>query len=58
MAVTTAQELIVRIDRLMIAAKELVGEQYHISGLGCFVKKGGVTFQAPTTEHVRPAHNV
>ncbi|KAG6878664.1 hypothetical protein C0992_007732 [Termitomyces sp. T32_za158] len=32
--VSTAYGLITRLDRLMVAAKEIVGEQYHIQGLG------------------------
>lgn len=31
---STAYGLITRLDRLMVAAKEIVGEQYHIHGLG------------------------
>ncbi|KAI0089790.1 hypothetical protein BDY19DRAFT_888753 [Irpex rosettiformis] len=31
---TTAFGIIVRLDRLMLATKELVGEQYHIHGVG------------------------
>ncbi|KAG6840493.1 hypothetical protein C0991_006363 [Blastosporella zonata] len=32
--VSTAYGLITRLDRLMVAAKEIVGEQYHIYGIG------------------------
>ncbi|KAI0820568.1 hypothetical protein BC628DRAFT_1330069 [Trametes gibbosa] len=32
--VTTAFGLVLRFDKLMVAAKELVGEQYHIHGIG------------------------
>ncbi|KAH8091403.1 hypothetical protein BXZ70DRAFT_909843 [Cristinia sonorae] len=32
--VTTAFGIIVRLDKLMVATKELVGEQYHIHGVG------------------------
>ncbi|KAG5350460.1 hypothetical protein C0989_010958 [Termitomyces sp. Mn162] len=32
--VSTAYGLITRLDRLMVAAKEIVGEQYHIHGIG------------------------
>ena len=32
--VVTAFGIITRLDRLMRAAKELVGEQYHIHGVG------------------------
>ena len=31
---TTAFGIILRLDKLMVAAKELVGEQYHIHGIG------------------------
>jgi hypothetical protein len=32
--VTTAFGIITRLDRLMVAVKEVVGEQYHIDGVG------------------------
>jgi hypothetical protein len=32
--VSTAFGIVSRLDRLMVAAKEIVGEQYHIRGLG------------------------
>lgn len=32
--VTTAFGLVLRLDKLMVATKELVGEQYHIQGIG------------------------
>lgn len=32
--VTTAFGIILRLDKLMVATKELVGEQYHIHGIG------------------------
>ncbi|THH28781.1 hypothetical protein EUX98_g5402 [Antrodiella citrinella] len=32
--VTTAFGIVMRLDRLMMATKELVGEQYHIRGIG------------------------
>ncbi|OCH87285.1 hypothetical protein OBBRIDRAFT_814199 [Obba rivulosa] len=32
--VTTAFGIIMRLDKLMVATKELVGEQYHIHGIG------------------------
>jgi hypothetical protein len=32
-AVTTAFHVVVALDRIMLATKELVGEQYHIDGL-------------------------
>ena len=32
--VSTTFTIITRLDRLMVAAKEVVGEQYHIHGVG------------------------
>ncbi|KAG6811615.1 hypothetical protein H0H92_006630 [Tricholoma furcatifolium] len=32
--VSTAYGIVTRLDRLMVAAKEIVGEQYHIYGIG------------------------
>lgn len=32
--ISTACSLMSRLDRLMMAAKEIVGEQYHIHGVG------------------------
>lgn len=32
--VSTAFSVITRLDRLMVATKEVVGEQYHIHGVG------------------------
>ncbi|KAH8109100.1 hypothetical protein DFH11DRAFT_1629750 [Phellopilus nigrolimitatus] len=37
--VATAFGIITRLDRLMIATKELVGEQYHIHGLPVYIHK-------------------
>jgi hypothetical protein len=34
--VSTAFRLINRLDRLMLAAKDIVGEQYHIHGVGMY----------------------
>ena len=34
MGVSTAFAIVTRLDQLMIATKELVGEQYHIDGMG------------------------
>ena len=31
--VTTAFGIVLRLDKLMVATKELVGEQYHIHGI-------------------------
>lgn len=37
--VSTAYGIVSRLDRLMIATKALVGEQYHINGLPLYVSK-------------------
>ena len=38
--VSTAFGIVNYLDKLMVATKELVGEQYHIHGIG-IVRKGG-----------------
>ena len=38
--VSTAFSIVNNLDKLMVATKELVGEQYHIHGIG-LVQKGG-----------------
>lgn len=40
----------------MHATKELVGEQYHIRGVGYVSKVGGVEM-SPRTDVVRPIHD-
>jgi Aromatic acid exporter family member 2 len=40
--VSTAFAIINTLDRLMVAAKELVGEHYHIHGIGVSVRSTGV----------------
>ena len=48
--ITTAFGVINRLDQLMLAAKEVVGEHYHIHGVG-----GGTTSANPILkEGVRP----
>ncbi len=39
--VTTAFGIVLRLDKLMVATKELVGEQYHIHGIGVPEPKSG-----------------
>ena len=39
--VSTAFSIVNHLDKLMVATKELVGEQYHIHGIG-IVQKGGL----------------
>lgn len=34
MGIATAFGIVTRLDRLMVAVKEVVGEQYHIHGVG------------------------
>ncbi|KAI0318290.1 hypothetical protein OF83DRAFT_1057097 [Amylostereum chailletii] len=55
--VSTAYGIITRLDRLMMATKELVGEQYHIHGVGFVAKTGGVEM-ASRTNSLRPAMDV
>ncbi|EDQ99398.1 uncharacterized protein LACBIDRAFT_316563 [Laccaria bicolor S238N-H82] len=56
--VSTAYGIVNRLDRLMIAVKEVVGEQYHITGVG-FMARGGSTLElAPSTLHYRPPRDV
>ncbi|EPQ61261.1 hypothetical protein GLOTRDRAFT_54150 [Gloeophyllum trabeum ATCC 11539] len=50
-AVSTSYGIMTRLDRLMVATKEIVGEQYHIHGVGL---KGMNT----RTNSVRPAMDV
>ncbi|KAE9392227.1 hypothetical protein BT96DRAFT_924850 [Gymnopus androsaceus JB14] len=60
--VSTAFGIVSRLDRLMLAAKEIVGEQYHIRGLGfgghgatplATVKGGGVPLGSRTSTRMR-----
>jgi len=55
--VSTAFGIVTRFDRLMHATKELVGEQYHIHGVGLIPKVGGVEMVSGTAS-VRPIHDV
>ncbi|KIY44983.1 hypothetical protein FISHEDRAFT_50366 [Fistulina hepatica ATCC 64428] len=41
-SVSTAFGILTRLDRLMVAAKEIVGEQYHIQGVGGGIRGHGV----------------
>lgn len=54
--VSTAFGIVTRFDRLMHATKELVGEQYHIHGVGYISKIGGVEMVSSTAS-VRPIHD-
>ncbi|KAF9220310.1 hypothetical protein BS17DRAFT_739428 [Gyrodon lividus] len=58
--VSTAFGIVTRLDRLMVAVKELVGEQYHIDGVGLPLhhrRPPGVEMRSPTVSIVRPASN-
>lgn len=59
--VATAFGIVNRLDRLMLAVKEVVGEQYHIHGLGVNpgLGHGGVELGPRTsTVHFRPPNDV
>ncbi|KAH7888067.1 hypothetical protein F5I97DRAFT_1806524 [Phlebopus sp. FC_14] len=58
--VSTAFGIVTRLDRLMVAVKELVGEQYHIHGVGLPLYRGrsyGVEMRSPTIS-IRPVQDV
>ncbi|KAF9237247.1 hypothetical protein BU15DRAFT_88826 [Melanogaster broomeanus] len=50
--VSTAFGIVTRLDRLMVAVKELVGEQYHIDGIGLPLHHRSVAaeMRSPTSE--------
>ncbi|KIK91214.1 hypothetical protein PAXRUDRAFT_150011 [Paxillus rubicundulus Ve08.2h10] len=59
--VSTAFGIVTRLDRLMVAVKELVGEQYHIDGIGLPLhhrRPSGVEMRSPTISLVPAAPNV
>lgn len=60
--VSTAFRLVNRLDRLMVAAKDIVGEQYHIHGIGLMStpKNGNAVGlgQGTSTVHFRPPKDV
>ncbi|KZP16769.1 hypothetical protein FIBSPDRAFT_1047238 [Athelia psychrophila] len=47
--VATTFAIVTRLDRLMVATKNLVGEQYHIHGVGLWDKHKGVELGSRTT---------
>ncbi|KAA1476343.1 hypothetical protein DENSPDRAFT_932985 [Dentipellis sp. KUC8613] len=51
--VSTAYGIVTRLDRLMVATKELVGEQYHIHGVGHISRSSGVEMGTRTSS-LRP----
>ncbi|KAF5356418.1 hypothetical protein D9758_009464 [Tetrapyrgos nigripes] len=59
--VSTAFGIVSRLDKLMMAAKEIVGEQYHIHGVGVMPSMRGVGVPlGPRTSTIafRPPHDV
>ncbi|KAI0697464.1 hypothetical protein BC835DRAFT_1504792 [Cytidiella melzeri] len=54
---TTAFGIVQRLDSLMLATKELVGEQYHIHGVG-LTSYGAFTHTAGTSNLNRPAKDL
>ena len=56
--VATAFAVIKRLDKLMVATKDLVGEQYHIHGVGPWTgKNAGIGLESRTSS-IRPAQEV
>ncbi|KAI0041545.1 hypothetical protein FA95DRAFT_1548599 [Auriscalpium vulgare] len=55
--VSTVFGFVTRLDRLMMATKELVGEQYHIHGVGYVAKTSGVEMTSRTNS-LRPTSEV
>lgn len=56
--VATVFAIITRLDRLMVATKNLVGEQYHIQGVGLRVGRNGGLEMGSRTDSLRPAKDV
>ncbi|KAI9062294.1 hypothetical protein FKP32DRAFT_1677443 [Trametes sanguinea] len=48
--VTTAFGIVLRLDKLMVATKELVGEQYHIHGIGVPELKSPASVTRPSKD--------
>ena len=55
---TTAFGIVMRLDRLMVATKELVGEQYHIHGVGAGHRQGFPNVPSSMSMPLRPAKDV
>ncbi|KAH9974520.1 hypothetical protein BJV74DRAFT_782419 [Russula compacta] len=55
--VSTSFGIVTRFDRLMHATKELVGEQYHIHGVGHISKVGSTTEVSFGPNSLRPIHD-
>jgi len=56
--VSTAFGMVNNLDKLMVATKELVGEQYHIHGIGIVQKGGYEPPQSPGSVHPHPSKEV
>jgi hypothetical protein len=52
--VSTAFNIMTRLDRLMIAAKEVVGEQYYMHGLEFGHREGGAEMEDKIENQLRP----
>ena len=55
--ISTAFSIVNNLDKLMVATKELVGEQYHIHGIG-IVQKGGYQLPTPGAMYPNPSKEV
>jgi len=56
--ISTAFSIVNNLDKLMVATKELVGEQYHIHGIGIVQKGGYEPPPAPGSMHPDPSKEV
>jgi hypothetical protein len=57
--VSTSFGIVTRLDRLMLATKELVGERYHIHGVGYISKLAGAEMSShpDTPSPAGPIHD-
>ena len=55
--VSTSFGIVTRLDRLMLATKELVGEQYHIHGVGYISKLAPGADMSLHPDTLRPIHD-
>lgn len=56
--VSTAFSIVNNLDKLMVATKELVGEQYHIHGIGIAQRGGYEPPPAPGSMYPNPSKEV
>ena len=56
--VATTFAIITQLDRLMIAVKDLVGEQYHIHGIGLWMGKNSGIEMGSRTSNMRLPQDV